>query len=144
MGLFVDYYTVLKVPEKASSEAIRDRYHRLAKEHHPDRNSSDSAKTEMQIINEAYAILIRPEKRELYDKHRYMHYATSTKNTISVSTSKPQSLESQLRKLYEEERPKDSKEMEMLCLLFIPLIPVYIFKVIIVIARVIFKSTKTK
>ena len=59
------YYTILGVSKNASQDEIRKAYHKLAKEHHPDRfvNSSDSEKkyheNKMKEINDAYENLTK-------------------------------------------------------------------------------------
>ena len=59
------YYTSLGVSKNASQDEIRKAYHKLAKEHHPDKfvNSSDSEKkyheNKMKEINDAYENLTK-------------------------------------------------------------------------------------
>ncbi|QQS87627.1 DnaJ domain-containing protein [Fusobacterium canifelinum] len=59
------YYTILGVNRGASQDEIKKAYHKLAKEHHPDRfvNSSDSEKkyheNKMKEINDAYENLTK-------------------------------------------------------------------------------------
>ena len=59
------YYTILGVNKGASQDEIKRAYHKLAKEHHPDRfvNSSDSEKkyheNKMKEINDAYENLTK-------------------------------------------------------------------------------------
>lgn len=59
------YYTILGVNRGASQDEIRKAYHKLAKEHHPDKfvNSSDSEKkyheNKMKEINDAYENLTK-------------------------------------------------------------------------------------
>lgn len=59
------YYAILGVGRGASQDEIKKAYHKLAKEHHPDRfvNSSDSEKkyheNKMKEINDAYENLTR-------------------------------------------------------------------------------------
>ena len=59
------YYTILGVSKNASQDEIRKAYHKLAKEHHPDRfvNASDSEKkyheNKMKEINDAYENLTK-------------------------------------------------------------------------------------
>lgn len=63
-----DYYSVLGVERSASGTAIKEAYRKLAFEYHPDRNRSDPAAVErMKEINEAYAVLSDPVKRQRYD-----------------------------------------------------------------------------
>ena len=59
------YYTILGVNKNASQDEIKKAYHKLAKQHHPDRfvNSSDSEKkyheSKMKEINDAYENLTK-------------------------------------------------------------------------------------
>ena len=66
-----DYYQVLGVERNGSGAAIKEAYRKLAFEYHPDRNGGDSAAVErMKEINEAYAVLSDPVKRQRYDSLR--------------------------------------------------------------------------
>ncbi|MFQ5786743.1 MAG: DnaJ domain-containing protein, partial [Thermodesulfobacteriota bacterium] len=63
-----DYYNVLGLSREASQEDIKKAYKKLAFEHHPDRNPGDSKSEAMfKEINEAYQVLINPNKRAQYD-----------------------------------------------------------------------------
>jgi len=63
-----DYYEILNVHKEAGQDEIREAYRKLALQYHPDRNRDDPAATaRMKEINEAYAVLSDPEKREQYD-----------------------------------------------------------------------------
>ena len=59
------YYTILGLSKNASQDEIKKAYHKLAKEHHPDKfvNSSDSEKkyheNKMKEINDAYENLTK-------------------------------------------------------------------------------------
>ena len=63
-------YSVLRVPEEASPEEIKQAYRKLVKLWHPDLHPDDmSAEKRMAEINEAYTILSDPaQKRKLDDK----------------------------------------------------------------------------
>jgi DnaJ-class molecular chaperone len=77
-----DYYRVLGVERGAPGASIKEAYRRLAFEYHPDRNRGDAAAVErMKEINEAYAVLSDPGKRQRYDalrqeygSHAYDHF----------------------------------------------------------------------
>lgn len=62
-----DYYEILGVSRDADEEEIRRAYKRLAMKYHPDRNPDPKAAELMKEVNEAYAVLSDPEKRQIYD-----------------------------------------------------------------------------
>lgn len=62
------HYQILGVAPNADGVDIRDAYRRLAREHHPDRTAStDSNRTFMPAINDAYRVLSDPGRRAVYD-----------------------------------------------------------------------------
>ncbi len=64
-----DPYSILGVPRDADEKAIKRAYHRLAQEHHPDRNQDDSvAEERFKQVSGAYAVLSDPERRKNYDE----------------------------------------------------------------------------
>ena len=64
-----DYYEVLGVERNASEQDLKSAFRRLAKDHHPDRNSGDaSAEQKFKEIAEAYEALKDPQKRAAYDQ----------------------------------------------------------------------------
>ena len=61
-------YSVLRVPENATSEEIKQAYRKLVKLWHPDLHPDDmSAERRMAEINEAYTVLSDPAKKLKYD-----------------------------------------------------------------------------
>ncbi len=63
-----DYYKVLGVNKSASQDEIKKAFRKLAVKYHPDRNPGDkSAEEKFKEINEAYAVLSDPKKKEEYD-----------------------------------------------------------------------------
>jgi len=72
-----DYYEVLEISVEATDRQVKEAYRRLAFQYHPDRNGSDPGAVErMKSINEAYAVLSDPAKRQRYDNLR-QSYGTS-------------------------------------------------------------------
>jgi molecular chaperone DnaJ len=66
-----DFYEILGVSEKATSEEIKKAYRKLAKQHHPDANSGDPKAAErFKEVGEAYAVLSDADKRKQYDQMR--------------------------------------------------------------------------
>ena len=69
---FRDYYEVLGVPRGASAKEIKDAFRKLARQYHPDMQTTASkkkpAEEKFKEINEAYEVLGDPAKRKKYDR----------------------------------------------------------------------------
>lgn len=64
-----DYYKTLGLEKSASAADIKKAFRTLAKKFHPDVNKGDAgAEQRFKEINEAYAVLSDPEKRQQYDQ----------------------------------------------------------------------------
>lgn len=63
-----DYYEVLGIPKNATDDDIKKAYRSLAKKYHPDINKDADAPEKFKEINEAYEVLIDPQKRQTYDQ----------------------------------------------------------------------------
>ncbi|MGD9713697.1 MAG: molecular chaperone DnaJ [Thermomicrobiales bacterium] len=63
-----DYYDVLGVKRTASADELRRAYRKLAREFHPDINSSPEAEEHFKEINEAYEVLSDSNRRSQYDR----------------------------------------------------------------------------
>jgi curved DNA-binding protein len=59
-----DYYQTLGIPRTASEDEIKRAYRKAAMKHHPDRGGDQ---TKFQALQEAYATLSDPQKRQQYD-----------------------------------------------------------------------------
>lgn len=65
-----DYYELLGISRDADAATIKASYRKLALKYHPDRNPHDSDAEEVfKRLNEAYAVLSDPEKRQRYDTY---------------------------------------------------------------------------
>jgi preprotein translocase subunit Sec63 len=65
-----DYYGLLQVDPRADTEVIEAAYRRLARKWHPDANPDPEAAERMRALNEAYAVLGDPARRQAYDAER--------------------------------------------------------------------------
>ena len=66
---YKDYYKILGVERKASTDEIRSAYRKLAMKYHPDKNPGDKkAEEKFKEINEAYQALSDEQKRAHYDR----------------------------------------------------------------------------
>lgn len=63
-----DYFEVLGVSRSASEEEVRKAFRKKAMEYHPDRNKNPDAEGKFKEVNEAYQVLIDPEKRSQYER----------------------------------------------------------------------------
>ena len=65
----MNYYEILEINKKSTTEEIKKHYYKLAKKYHPDK-SNNSTKTNIEkfkYLSEAYSVLSNPKKRYLYD-----------------------------------------------------------------------------
>jgi molecular chaperone DnaJ len=64
-----DYYEMLGVPRTASADELKSAFRTLARKYHPDVNKSPDAEAKFKEVNEAYAVLSDPQKRDAYDRY---------------------------------------------------------------------------
>jgi uncharacterized RDD family membrane protein YckC len=62
------HYDNLKVMRGAPAEVIKAAYRALSQRYHPDRRPGPEAERVMRLLNEAYAVLGDPVRREAYDR----------------------------------------------------------------------------
>ena len=68
-----DFYAILGIAKDASDADIKKAYRKLARQHHPDTNSGNTAsEKKFKDISEAYSVLSDPEERQQYDAIRAM------------------------------------------------------------------------
>ncbi|KAI6081922.1 DnaJ domain-containing protein [Hypoxylon rubiginosum] len=92
-----DYYGDLGVSQQASPRDIRLAFHKLAKQHHPDKKAPGQTidAHEFRKIHEAYEILRNKDKRDAYDvgypdlRYRWQQYREASGN--------PQKYEARIR-----------------------------------------------
>lgn len=66
---YKDYYKILGLDRKASSDEIKKAYRKLALKYHPDHNPDDNqAEEKFKEINEAHQVLSDDDKRSHYDR----------------------------------------------------------------------------
>lgn len=66
----MDYYQTLGINREATSDEIKTAYRKLAKQYHPDRNQNNAkAEEKFKSVQEAYDVLIDPQKRQTYDQY---------------------------------------------------------------------------
>ena len=63
-----DYYEVLGVSRNATPDEIKAAFRKLARQYHPDVSTESNAEERFKEINEAYAVLLDPDKRAAYDR----------------------------------------------------------------------------
>jgi curved DNA-binding protein CbpA len=73
-----DVYRLLGLPPSAGRADILSACRRLARAFHPDRNASERATQEMQVVNAVRSVLIDPRSRAEYDHARLLYLRQET------------------------------------------------------------------
>jgi hypothetical protein len=91
-----DPYAILGIYPTATASQVKEAYHRLARQYHPDLNKDPRAGERMKDINWAYDILSDPQERSLYDYWRnygaqaeYYYPGTSPSDSRDDQDAKP-------------------------------------------------------
>ena len=81
-----NFYEILEVDKKASSEIIEKAYKTLVKKYHPDLHPDDKeyAEEQIKLINDAYDTLSDTTKREEYDKIYLITSAVQSEEEIGM------------------------------------------------------------
>ena len=85
--MFKDYYQILDIDPDSTTEEIRKAYKAASMKCHPDRNPGKDTTSQMQDINEAYAILKDDDKRSRYDQEYKRFKQETTKVSEPKTTS---------------------------------------------------------
>jgi DnaJ-class molecular chaperone len=98
-----DFYDILGVKKDAGPKEIREAYRRLALLHHPDRNKGNpDAAARMKEINEAYAVLADPGKRQAYDGLRQAYGSSAYSQFRQAYSEKDIYRGSDIQEIFEE------------------------------------------
>lgn len=103
-----DYYIILGIHSRASTEEIKNAYRRLAKEYHPDHFGDNCSP--FLAIQEAYGVLSDPVRRKAYD-----YEAQNVQKEREQTSYKPrhQSTHFEAEPLIPEEGPVDLGEQSL-------------------------------
>jgi curved DNA-binding protein CbpA len=83
-------YEVLQVRDEAEQVVVQAAYRALAALHHPDLSSSPMAERRMAELNDAYASVRSPERRQVYDRlRRPIDSATAKAASAPIVTPAP-------------------------------------------------------
>ena len=127
------YYAKLGVTPWASEIDIRRNYRELSKRYHPDTTElpQQLAKEKFQVINEAYATLSNPERRQLYDAK----IGFSRVNVIEAPSDRERSSGSNSAYLDPSDRPLSPGEVFVLFILALMFLVCIILVIVLGLSR---------
>lgn len=79
-----DYYSILQITPRASTDEVKKAYRRLVRQFHPDASDTDDAKERFHQIQEAYDVLSDPPQRAAYDRKQKEKVHAYQKNQSTV------------------------------------------------------------
>lgn len=82
---FKNYYAILEIENFANTDVIKKAYRKQAIKFHPDKNLAVNSHDKFIEINEAYNILIDPNKKNVYDeilRHQLYNSIISTDENL--------------------------------------------------------------
>jgi len=96
-----DYYSILNIGENAGTTEMKAAYRKLALQYHPDRNTNNpAANAKMMELNEAYAILSDPLKRQEYDRLRVQDSQSASERYRQTHTTEDIFRGSDIKQVY--------------------------------------------
>jgi len=97
-----DYYSLLDVPARATSEEVKSAFRRMALKYHPDRNPGNEGEAEVKFkeINEAYGVLGNVERRRDYDWLRKGQFVPYNQRFTSPSEEMWVSIVNDLQRIF--------------------------------------------
>lgn len=109
-------YTELEIEPRSSQEEIKSAFRKLSKEYHPDKmppGTPEVAKKYIEekykAINEAYSILVDPEKRSVHDQNLLFNHQNLQSPSIPYHASHSNSSQDSFD---QEKVDRASKELE--------------------------------
>lgn len=86
-----DYYTILGIHTHATPDDIRQAFRQRVRAVHPDLNPDrpDWATAQIQLVNEAYAVLSNPLKRHDYDRLRWPYIRHAPARPAATAAAPP-------------------------------------------------------
>lgn len=112
--MFIDYYSVLEIPNTATKAQIKAAYKKQAIRWHPDKNPGKDTTQTMQEVNEAYLILNDDEARVRFDilYVRYYSYQKEKERANKSENSKQKEYEEKKQRKEERDDRKAGHETQ--------------------------------